>query len=99
MPRGYPLLVRSLSNLLIGLTGPEDSNPDAHFITPEQGHYRVRGRTDRTGFFERVYARIEPLATSRLIIDNVFDTDLPRSSGTGTRSPTPSGGPGSDWTP
>jgi ribulose-5-phosphate 4-epimerase/fuculose-1-phosphate aldolase len=78
MPRGYPLLVRSLSNLLIGLTGSGEANSDAHFITPEQGHYRVRGRTDRTGFFERVYARIEPLATSRLIIDNVFDTDLPQ---------------------
>jgi len=79
MPRGYPFLVRSLSNLLIGLTGPESANPDAHFITPEQGHYRVRGREDRTEFFHRVYARIEPLATSRLIIDNVFEADLPEA--------------------
>jgi hypothetical protein len=77
IPRGYPLLVRSLSNLLIGLTGPEGSNPDAHFITPEQGHYKVQGGEDRDDFFEKVYRRIEPLATSRLIIDNVFDTDLP----------------------
>jgi hypothetical protein len=77
IPRGYPLLVRSLSNLLIGLTGPEDSNPDAHFITPEQGHYKVKGTPDRADFFRQVYARIEPLATSRLIIDNVFDRDLP----------------------
>ncbi len=77
IPRGYPLLVRSLSNLLIGLTGPDAQNPDAHFITPEQGHYKVHGGEDRDDFFEKVYRRIEPLATSRLIIDNVFDTDLP----------------------
>lgn len=77
MPRTYPLLVRSLANLLIGLTGPESSTPDAHFVTPEQGHYRVEGTDDRAAFFERVYARIEPLATSRLIINNTFEADLP----------------------
>ena len=76
IPEGYPLLVRSLANLLIGVTGPGDSHPDAHFITPEQGHYQVDGTTDRGEFFEKVYERIEPLATSRLIIDNVFDEDL-----------------------
>ncbi len=78
IPEGYPILVRSLSNLLVGLTGPEESNPDVHFITPEQGYYRVRGSDDRRDFFDRVYRRIEPLATSRLIINNVFDRDLPR---------------------
>jgi len=77
IPQGYPLLIRSLSNLVIGLTGPEESTPDAHFITPEQGHYRVSGNDDRKAFFEQVYSRIEPLATSNLIIDNVFHTDLP----------------------
>jgi ribulose-5-phosphate 4-epimerase/fuculose-1-phosphate aldolase len=78
IPQGYPLLVRSLSNLLIGLTGPGNCNPDAHFITPEQGHYLVKGREDRSEFFEGVYSRIDPLATSRLVIDNVFDADLPQ---------------------
>ncbi len=77
MPRTYPLLVRSLANLLIGLTGPEETEPDAHFVTPEQGHYRVKGGSDRDRFFEAVYARIEPLATSRLIINNIFHKDLP----------------------
>lgn len=77
IPVLYPLLVQSLANLLIGLTGPEDLNPDAHFITPEQGHYRVEGTPDHKAFFEKVYRRVEPLATSRLIIDNVFETDLP----------------------
>lgn len=78
IPVLYPLLVRSLANLLIGVTGPDDANPDAHFVTPEQGHYLVRGSSDRKSFFEKVYRRVEPLATSRLIIDNVFEPDLPR---------------------
>ncbi|MEX0935335.1 MAG: class II aldolase/adducin family protein [Gemmatimonadota bacterium] len=72
----YPLLVRSLANLLIGVAGPESGDSHAHFVTPEQGYYRVEGSPDRNHFFERVYERIEPLATSRLIIDNVFETDL-----------------------
>ncbi len=77
IPEGYPLLVRSLANLLIGINGPDDESPDAHFITPEQGYYRVRGRSSDPTFFDRVYQRIEPLATSRLVIDNVFEPDLP----------------------
>jgi Class II Aldolase and Adducin N-terminal domain len=79
IPVLYPLLVRSLANLLVGVTGPGDANTDAHFVTPEQGHYLVKGTPDRKAFFERVYQRIEPLATSRLIIDNVFEPDLPES--------------------
>jgi hypothetical protein len=77
IPRGYPLLVRSLSNLLIGLTGSEHETPDAHFITPEQGHYKVKGNPNREDFFKQVYQRIEPIATSRLIIDNIFQPNLP----------------------
>ncbi|MEX0842986.1 MAG: class II aldolase/adducin family protein [Gemmatimonadota bacterium] len=77
IPEAYPLLVRSLANLLIGLTGPDGSEPDAHFLTPEQGYYKVRGGGDPEDFFERVYRRIEPLATSRLVIDNDFRPDLP----------------------
>jgi hypothetical protein len=77
IPEGYPLLVRSLSNLLVGINGAGPSESEAHFITPEQGYYRVRNKGDDSDFFERVYARIEPLATSRLVIDNIFDRDLP----------------------
>jgi len=77
IPVAYPLLVRSLANLLVGLT-TGDSHVDAHFVTPEQGHYCVKGGGDREAFFESVYDRVEPLATSRLIIDNVFDPDLPK---------------------
>ena len=77
MPEGYPLLVRSLANLLIGLTETDEDHPDAHFITPEQGYYKVGTNSDRRDFFQKVYRRIEPLATSRLVIDNIFEPDLP----------------------
>lgn len=76
IPQGYPLLVRSLSNLFIGLHPSGDGAPDAHFITPEQGYYVVAGNHDKASYFDRVYGRIRPLATSRLVIDNVFDPDL-----------------------
>jgi hypothetical protein len=46
IPQGYPLLVRSLSNLFIGLHGKGEETPDAHFITPEQGYYVVAGNHD-----------------------------------------------------
>lgn len=74
---GYPLLIRSLSNLLVGLLPSEATDPDVHFLTLEQGHYIVSGNHNRRQYFERVYRRIEPLATSRLVIDNVFVPDLP----------------------
>jgi len=77
----YPILVRSLANLVITLVrnGKEeaDHDPEAHFLTPEQGHYVVEGNHDREAYFEKVYSRIEPLATSRLVIDNIFHEDLP----------------------
>jgi len=75
---GYPILVRSLANLVVTLeNGGETDDPDVHFLTPEQGHYVVSGNHDRRAYFERIYRRIEPLAESRLVIDNVFDEDLP----------------------
>ena len=76
LERGYPLLVRSLSNLLVALTdgGPR---PHAHFFTPERGHYRVE--PDAEPYFGAVYDRVAPLATSTLVVDNVFDPDLPEA--------------------
>ncbi|MEZ4425875.1 MAG: class II aldolase/adducin family protein, partial [Gemmatimonadota bacterium] len=62
---GYPLLIRSLSNLFIALVDGEAQDPDIHFVTPEQGHYVVAGNCDRPQYFEQVYRRIEPLASSR----------------------------------
>ena len=77
IPQGYPTLVRSLANLVVGLVNGNGTDPDAHFITPEQGHYVVSGNHDRTRYFDGVYSRIHPLASSTLVIDNLFEDDLP----------------------
>lgn len=76
---GYPLLVRSLSNLFILLEPAEDHErgPRAHFITLERGHYTLAAQGDDASFFEEAIRRIVPLATSQLIIDNEFHHDLP----------------------
>jgi ribulose-5-phosphate 4-epimerase/fuculose-1-phosphate aldolase len=73
----YPLLIRSLSNLLVFLvnTGEE---LNTYFVTLEQGYYSVPyiSGQDNT-YFEQIYQRMEPLASSTLIIDNEFEPDLP----------------------
>ena len=79
IPQGYPTLVRSLANLVVGLVNGDGQDPDAHFFTPEQGHYVVSGNGDRQQYFEGVYRRIEPLASSTLVINNLFQDDLPES--------------------
>ncbi|MFC1575006.1 class II aldolase/adducin family protein [Gemmatimonadota bacterium] len=75
--RGYPLLIRSLSNLLIGLVNDEDPLPTAHFVTPEQGHYTVSGTLAPSEYFRAVVQKIHPLASSRRVLNNVFEPDLP----------------------
>jgi ribulose-5-phosphate 4-epimerase/fuculose-1-phosphate aldolase len=72
----YPLLVRSLSNLLIYVTHQDDETL-THFVTLEQGYYTVAGaRGNESDYFAEVYRRLAPLATSRLVINNLFDADL-----------------------
>ncbi len=71
----YPLLVRTLANLLIAVT--RDTQPQvAHMVTLEQAHVAIPHDPVGNGFFDAMYARIEPLATSRLVIDNIFEPDL-----------------------
>jgi ribulose-5-phosphate 4-epimerase/fuculose-1-phosphate aldolase len=76
MEKGYALLVRSLCNLLIGLVDEGHALPTAHFVTPEQGHYSVRGDLTLDEYIKAVYERIRPLATSRLVLNNIYETDL-----------------------
>ena len=76
---GYPVLVRSLSNMLIALGDADGQAPEAHFLTPERGHYHLAGNGDPSAYFDGVYQRLEPLATSTLVIENVFTPDLPES--------------------
>ena len=79
---GYPLLVRGLSNLAVMLS-ETPTGPRCSFVTLEQGTYTVDHAGDDRAFFEAVFARIEPLATSRLVIANEFLTDLPEALWTG----------------
>jgi ribulose-5-phosphate 4-epimerase/fuculose-1-phosphate aldolase len=74
---GYPLLVRGLANLCIMLS-PEDGGTKADFVTLEQGAYSLDTSIgDDEFFFKSVFARVEPLASSRLVIANEFVPDLP----------------------
>ncbi len=84
--RGYPLLVRSISNMLLlaGAAAPEHPLRGAHLITPELGCYPAAGRDGDA--FEDLYGRLTPLATSHLVIDNVFDPDLPPELWDGTEA-------------
>src|SRR5262249_52363867 len=76
MKAAYPILVRSLSNMVIYNTHV-NGVLESHFITIEQGHYVVRHTSDERDFFERIFARIQPLACSHLVINNEFIPDLP----------------------
>ena len=73
---GYPLLVRSLSNLLLYVVGaPRRVN--TYFVTLEQGYYSVPYDGDEANYFAALYRRLHPLASSTLVIDNIFEPDLP----------------------
>ncbi len=63
----YPLLVRSLANVVLAHTGDA-----VWFTTMERGVYRVSG----PHLAAAVLDRLLPLATARLVIDNEFRTDL-----------------------
>lgn len=71
---GYPVLVRALANLAV-LVSPTEAGPEARFVTLEQGTYGVAAAPDHE-FFAAAFERVEPLASSRLVIDNEFRTDL-----------------------
>ena len=78
---GYPLLLATLANLFIlvvrnGRLGP---GPEAYFLTLEQGSYAIPHTGDDQAFFDKVIARVAPLATSHLVIDNTFTPDLPEA--------------------
>lgn len=73
----YPILVRSLSNLLI-LVIHTPEGVETHFVTPEQGYYQLKASPDQPeAYFPEFYERLAPIATSQLVIDNEFHTDLP----------------------
>ncbi|MCG0238095.1 MAG: class II aldolase/adducin family protein [Firmicutes bacterium] len=73
---GYPILIRSLSNLLVYLVRPPDGGLRTHFVTLEQGSYALDLAPDDPEYFDGVYRRIAPLASSTLVVENIFRPDL-----------------------
>jgi ribulose-5-phosphate 4-epimerase/fuculose-1-phosphate aldolase len=82
---GYPLLVRSLSNIMILLMPGRGGRLQACFVTLERGYYTLGHGGDDAAFFAAVAERLRPLATSTLVIDNEFHDDLPRELWDGDR--------------
>jgi len=75
----YPILIRSLSNLLIYIVH-QPNVWRTYFVTLEQGYYTADpDPSQETAYFEAVYRRLAPLATSQLVINNVFTPDLPEN--------------------
>lgn len=72
----YPILIRSLGNLMIYLDRSGNLS-STYFITLEQGCYAVSQTEKDDGYFQEVFQRLRPLATSQLVIDNIFYPDLP----------------------
>jgi len=68
----YPLLVRALANIVLCYV----PNRGVWFTTMERGHYGVEATDGEVGLADQVIERLTPLATSRLVIDNEFRTDL-----------------------
>jgi hypothetical protein len=63
----YPLLVRSLANIVLANVGDA-----VWFTTMERGNYRAAG----SPLAETLLDRLLPLATARLVIENEFRRDL-----------------------
>ncbi len=75
----YPIMIRSLGNLLIYLVPPVsgDGRPaETYFVTLERGYYPLESCAPED-YFDHVLDRVRPLAESRLVIDNKFVPDLP----------------------
>jgi ribulose-5-phosphate 4-epimerase/fuculose-1-phosphate aldolase len=67
----YPQLLRGLANLVLDYV----PGKGAWFTTMERGHYGITADDDAR-LAELVVERLVPLASSRLVIDNEFRTDL-----------------------
>jgi hypothetical protein len=97
---GYPVLVRGLANLAV-LVSEVRSARAAHFVTLEQGTYTVARSGSDDAFFAAVFGRVEPLASSRLVIANEFRADLAQELRPETTRPVRSSVPvsgSSGWT-
>lgn len=77
MRTAYPVMIRTLSNLLLYIV-QNGNRLSTYFVTLEQGYYEVPYELGQDeAYFEQLFHRLQPLASSNLIIDNDFDPDLP----------------------
>ena len=67
----YPQLLRGLANLVLDYVPGQG----VWFTTMERGHYGITA-DDEQQLAQKVVERLLPLASSRLVIDNEFRTDL-----------------------
>src|SRR4051812_17420216 len=75
---GYPVLVRALANLCV-LVSDTPRGLVVQFVTLEQGRYAIGPDLADADVFVEAFRRIEPLASSRLVIANRFVDDLPEA--------------------
>jgi ribulose-5-phosphate 4-epimerase/fuculose-1-phosphate aldolase len=68
----YPMLVRALANVVLCYV----PSSGISFTTMERGHYTVPENGGGRSFADAVAERLLPLASSRLVIENDFRTDL-----------------------
>ena len=76
---GYPVLVRALANVAMLVVDHGDGAIVVHFVTLEQGTATVGPAPLDAAFVAKVFERLEPLASSRLVIANEFVADLPET--------------------
>jgi Class II Aldolase and Adducin N-terminal domain len=77
LARLYPLQLRSLGNIFVLVVrNGKNGLPEAFVSTLEQGAYSIPFEGDEPAFFNKLVERLAPLATSNLIIENEFVTDL-----------------------
>ncbi len=75
LPALYPLLVRTLGNMAVYLVPEDGGRACAFVVTLEQGYFLIDD-PDGDRFFARVFERLYPLASARLVINNEFHADL-----------------------
>lgn len=76
MPLLYPYLIRTLSNTALGLRDTP-RGLQAHFVTAEQGHVVIRAWEEGPSFIARCIQRLRPLLDSHMVVNNLYEPDMP----------------------
>ncbi len=70
----YAALVKTMSNVVVHRVGAGGEGAAAYFMTPELG---FRTRRGEVGLAQAIADYVTPLASSRMVIENRLDEDLP----------------------